>query len=164
MVNPQLANYIKTEEAQGYTEAQLRSTLLKQGYPQKDINEAINSNKSPSIPSPKKQSSARPTGITIIALLYMIFGGLGILYNIYGFFSSASLLGSIPVVGGILAGLSFFAIFINALTLAVGIGLWKLKKWARTATLIITIIGLVFSIILARTLGSQPIINCSASD
>ena len=41
-INQQLIDYIKTEEAQGYTPQQLRSYLLQQGYKSSDIEEAIN--------------------------------------------------------------------------------------------------------------------------
>lgn len=43
MANKQLADWIKTEEAQGYNEEQLRVYLTKQGYKQKDIEEAVKS-------------------------------------------------------------------------------------------------------------------------
>ena len=43
MVNKQLADWIKSEEAQGYSEKQLRYYLLKQGYNSKDIDDAIKS-------------------------------------------------------------------------------------------------------------------------
>ncbi len=41
MVNKQLADWIKTEEAQGYTEVQLRKYLEDNGYKKRDIEEAI---------------------------------------------------------------------------------------------------------------------------
>lgn len=41
MVNQQLINYIKTEEAQGYTPQQLRNALIQQGYNSQEVDEAI---------------------------------------------------------------------------------------------------------------------------
>ncbi len=41
MVNKQLVDWIKSEEAQGYSERQLREYLLKQGYLKKDVDEAV---------------------------------------------------------------------------------------------------------------------------
>ncbi len=41
MVNQQLVDYIRTEEAQGYPPEQLRNVLLKQGFPADDIDFAI---------------------------------------------------------------------------------------------------------------------------
>ena len=43
MVNKKLLEWIKTEEAQGYTEQQLRDVLKKQGYKEKDVEEAFSS-------------------------------------------------------------------------------------------------------------------------
>ena len=41
MVNQQLLEYIKGQEAQGHTEQELRQFLLNQGYPQNEIEEAF---------------------------------------------------------------------------------------------------------------------------
>ena len=43
MVNKQLADWIKSEEAHGYSETQLRKYLIQQGYNKKDIEDAIKS-------------------------------------------------------------------------------------------------------------------------
>ena len=43
MVNQQLIDYIKSEEAQGYTPKQLYDYLVQQGYNPNEVNEAINS-------------------------------------------------------------------------------------------------------------------------
>lgn len=42
MVNQQLIDWIKSEEAQGYTPQQLYNSLTQQGYNPNDVNEAIN--------------------------------------------------------------------------------------------------------------------------
>jgi len=55
-VNKQLADWIKSEEAKGYPERQLKEYLLKQGYSIKDIDEAIKSfDNDPLAPSPLKK-------------------------------------------------------------------------------------------------------------
>ena len=41
MVNQQLVDYIKTQEAQGYAPQQLRDSLIQQGYNPNEIDEAI---------------------------------------------------------------------------------------------------------------------------
>ncbi len=41
MVNKRLVDWIKSEETQGYTEAQLRKYLIQKGYNKKDVEEAI---------------------------------------------------------------------------------------------------------------------------
>ena len=41
MVNQQIVNYLKKEEAEGYSEEQLKEVLLENGYDPKEIQEAI---------------------------------------------------------------------------------------------------------------------------
>ncbi|HSF00752.1 MAG TPA: hypothetical protein VLA48_07645 [Nitrososphaeraceae archaeon] len=93
----------------------------------------------------------RPTGITIIAIL-MILGGLILLFTgITPLFigplisidsdSSASGLGFLITIGGlVLVGLGIASLIVSR-------GLLKGKGWARTITLIISIIAIIFAII-----------------
>lgn len=66
MVNQQLLDYIKTEEAQGYTPKQLRDYLIQQGYDPNEVDEAINivNTEMQSAPqtSAPQQVSTQPTG------------------------------------------------------------------------------------------------------
>lgn len=57
MVNQQLINYIKTEEAQGYTPQKLRNYLIVQGYNEKEVDEAINYTKNTN-PAPKNTNTS----------------------------------------------------------------------------------------------------------
>ena len=96
-------------------------------------------------------SQQRPTGITIIAVL-MIIGGLILLFTgITPLFlgplisidsdSSTSALGFLITIGGlVLVGL-------GVASLIVSWGLLKGKGWARTITLIISIIAIISAII-----------------
>jgi hypothetical protein len=45
MVDKRIVDWIKSEEAQAYSEEQLRQSLLKQGYKPAEVNEAINSSR-----------------------------------------------------------------------------------------------------------------------
>ena len=45
MADKRIVDWIKSEEAQGYSEEQLKQSLLKQGYNQTDVNEAISSSR-----------------------------------------------------------------------------------------------------------------------
>ncbi len=93
----------------------------------------------------------RPTGITIIAVL-MIIGGLVLLFTgITPLFlgplisidsdSSTSALGLLITVGGLtLVGLGIASFIVSW-------GLLKGKGWARTITLIISIITIIFAIV-----------------
>jgi hypothetical protein len=93
----------------------------------------------------------RPTGITIISIL-MIIGGIILLFTgITPLFlgplisidsdSSTSELGLLITIGGlVLVGLGIASIIVSW-------GLLKGKRWARTITLIISIIAIIFAIV-----------------
>ncbi|HEX6293772.1 MAG TPA: hypothetical protein VFZ46_01340 [Nitrososphaeraceae archaeon] len=93
----------------------------------------------------------RPTGITIIAVL-MIIGGLILLFTgITPLFigplisidsdSSTSELGLLITIGGLTL------VALGIASLIVSWGLLKGKGWARTITLIISIIAIIFAVI-----------------
>jgi hypothetical protein len=97
-------------------------------------------------------SQHRPTGITIISVL-MILGGIillftgiaplffGTLISIDSSDSSTSGLGLLFTIGGlILVGLGIASFIVSW-------GLLKGKRWARTITLIISIISIIFAIV-----------------
>jgi hypothetical protein len=102
MVNPKLVNWIKSEEAQGYSEKALIKVLSKQNYSNKDIKEAFDSLKEKSNKTPFSISFILLTGLSFISLilititllisfttgmiigyLLMILSGTGIGYLIY---------------------------------------------------------------------------------
>ena len=93
----------------------------------------------------------RPTGITIIAVL-MIIGGLVLLFTgitplfigpliSIGSDYSTSALGFLITIGGLVL------VVLGIASLVVSWGLLKGKGWARTTTLIISIIAIIFAII-----------------
>jgi hypothetical protein len=94
----------------------------------------------------------RPTGITIIAVL-MIIGGLillftgitplflGPLISIDSSDFSTSELGFLITIGGLVL------VVLGIVSLVVSWGLLKGKGWARTITLIISIIAIIFAIV-----------------
>ena len=110
------------------------------------------------------QHQHRPTGITIIAIL-MIIGGIILLFTgitplflgpLISIESSSSdyqisELGLLITIGGlVLVGLGIAS-------LAVSWGLLKGKGWARTITLIISIIAIIFAII--SLVSSQDLVH-----
>src|SRR5437762_13688505 len=91
-------------------------------------------------------TSARPTGVTIIAVLALIGGVLGILGSLLLILVSAATLSG---------GLFIYAILTLILSvgeLAFGIGAWSLRPWACTLGVAIEIVSVVLSI-LAVILG-----------
>ena len=93
----------------------------------------------PSLPVPR--IGVRPSGITVLAVLYWlsaivaILGGLtyssGLLY-----FVPLAFLALFWIVGAVL-------IVIGILDIVIGWGLWSLRKWARTVAIVLAIVGLI---------------------
>ena len=94
---------------------------------------------------------SRPLGVTIIAALQII---VGIIYIVFAFlFGAIGLMGSsdMDAMGGS---------FVTAILVGIAIpcfimswGLLKGKSWAWTITLILTIIGLIMSIVSLNVIG-----------
>ena len=71
MVNQQLIDWIKSEEAQGYTPQQLYNSLIQQGYNPNEVNEAI---KIASQPNQQTSQSSEPVKKSFNLLPFMIIG------------------------------------------------------------------------------------------
>src|SRR5579872_1394363 len=95
----------------------------------------------------------RPTGVTVIAILqfiaagFLVLGGLGLLLMGAG---GAAIIKGGSGGGAFLAGLGIFgaiALFIfAAIYLALGIGMWNLKNWARIICLFLLGLGLLAAV------------------
>lgn len=98
----------------------------------------------PGEPAPGMQRGARPTGVTILAVLEFI-GGLALL-GVGGMFMAAGpvlIPADVPGAGAIFAALGGFIVLIGLLYFLVGWGLWTGRAWAWTAALVLAIIGLL---------------------
>lgn len=93
---------------------------------------------------------ARPTGVTILAILSFLGGVLTILGGVGSFFIGAVGAGAAPALGGPLAIFGAFAgvilLVLGVLYLINGFGLLKLMAWARQLTMVLVVIGLLFGI------------------
>lgn len=101
----------------------------------------------------------RPTGVTVIAILcflgaaFCILGGLGLILG--GGFIATMIhqqggQGSGPAAGmlaGLGAVMGFGFLVGAAIDIVLGIGLWKLKGWARITTIVLTGIGAAFQVL-----------------
>lgn len=90
----------------------------------------------------------RPTGVMILAVLEIIGGVFAILGGIgmlalggfaagYGYGAEGAFFGAIGVI----------VLLIGLFSLAVGWGLWNLRKWAYQIAMILGIIGIIISIL-----------------
>ena len=92
----------------------------------------------------------RPTGVTILAVLEFIGAGFLILLGLL-LLVGMGMLGAmggggeggrfLGVLGALGAAAGVVVIIVAALPLAIGIGLWKLKNWARILVIIFATIG-----------------------
>jgi len=85
-------------------------------------------------------SLARPTLVTVIAILHFVGGAFMLLASILGFTVEAGSTQSDRALGIVLAAV--FVLF-GALSLAAGIGLWKMREWGRILQIVLASIGLL---------------------
>lgn len=71
MIDKRIVDWIKSEEAQGYSEEQLKQSLLQQGYKPADVNEAISSSKTNSSLGFNQFLSQK--GTLFMVLFYILF-------------------------------------------------------------------------------------------
>jgi len=85
--------------------------------------------------------SIRPSGVTILAVLYWlsaivaILGGLAYVAGV-SYFVPLAFLTLLWIVGAVL-------IAIGVLDILIGWGLWSLRKWARTVAIVLAVVGLI---------------------
>jgi hypothetical protein len=110
----------------------------------------------------------RPTGITILAILGIVFGILGILGGgctvlggaAVGALGAASGVGVAAAGGGLLSILGIVTLAMSVGWLAFGIGAWTLKPWAWMLGLVlvgISIVVALLTVISGGDFGSQLI-------
>ena len=94
---------------------------------------------------------ARPTGVTILAILEIISGVIAIAFGAFfgtlmGSMGIGMMMGDGEALGAIFAAIGGITIALGAISFVLAWGLLKGKSWAWTITLILTIISLVFDL------------------
>jgi hypothetical protein len=98
---------------------------------------------------------ARPTGVTILAVLSFIAAaltllGAGVMFLVGSSAGLAAMAGRGGGMGGPLAAMGAFAgvacLILAVLYLINGVGLWKLRGWGRLLTIVLLVIGVVFEV------------------
>lgn len=104
------------------------------------------------IPTPTAGYSApsgeRPLGVTILALLEIIVGALGLFGAITVITFGSILFGAFGLILGVIV------LFLALIDLIVGWGLWTLKSWAWMVALIVNIINLILNAVQLNFLGA----------
>lgn len=91
-------------------------------------------------PSPAP-AAARPTGITILAILAGLAGALGLLAGFALLFAGTVLFGGLGALLGI-AVLAYAALFVSF-----AYGAWTLKPWAWPLGVAVTVYGIILQVI-----------------
>ncbi|MFC1690624.1 DUF4234 domain-containing protein [Nanoarchaeota archaeon] len=85
MANPQLIQYLKTQEAQGYTPAQLKQVLLQQGYKPEEVDEAISA-AGAGVPAQSSSTSPPQSGGIKKRNPFLVFLFVFITFGFYGLY------------------------------------------------------------------------------
>ena len=90
---------------------------------------------------------SRPLGVTVLALLEMIFGVLLVLVGAL-VFGGASYLSAYTgtLLASVFAFIGVIALIVGVFAILIGYGLWTGKGWAWTLAFVFTIIGLAFGL------------------
>jgi len=89
----------------------------------------------------------RPVGVTIIAVIVILLGMISACSGLVGFAQfSAGFLGTVLGLGGSLTLSFIFTIVWGLAALLVGWGLWRMKKWAWMAAVIVLAVKLLFAV------------------
>jgi|Deesub1362B_J571_1020462.scaffolds.fasta_scaffold00005_411 hypothetical protein len=97
----------------------------------------------------------RPLGVALISIFQILVGLLmilgGIAFIIIGaamspFLGLMGMMGFIGMIGGVIL-LIVSIIILGIITIIIGIGMWNGREWARLITLILSVLGLLVSIL-----------------
>ncbi len=99
----------------------------------------------------------RPTGVTVLAVLNFLGAGLYALFTVLFFLIGAggAASGMMSEMGGgaaafllgLGAAVGVILLIFSAIGLAIGIGLWKLRNWARIVTIVLVGLSLLLGVI-----------------
>jgi hypothetical protein len=150
MVNLQLLKYIQDSLANNVSLEQIRKNLSGAGWPDSQIDEAVNS-LNQQVPKDKPIISKKqaPTGIKVLAVLGYIGVALNVISGLFLILAGgliSTILSSVPALSSlsqlsVIAGIS--VLIFDVFDFFLIRGLWKGQKWARTLTIIFGILGIL---------------------
>lgn len=89
----------------------------------------------------------------VAALLF--FGGMASIVSVSG---DADAVTAVPVLGLIGSGLALIALVCSIPSIVVGIGMWRLRPWARIAGIVLSVLHLFWMIPFSTALGVYGLI------
>lgn len=96
----------------------------------------------------------RPTGVTILAVLQLLFGAFAVLAGLGAFVGGAvfaGLFSAFPLVGllggAAIAMIGMLMLVFGLVVLAVGYGFWTGQPWAWTVGMVLTLLGIITSVL-----------------
>jgi len=98
-------------------------------------------------------STARPTGATIVALLVLVSGVWQVIVGL-GFAIPGGLLGGLiggnvapGAMGGMVVNVGLLTLVVGALSIAAGLGIWRLRPWAWTLAAIVAATSIALTLL-----------------
>lgn len=166
MANQRVVDYIKAQLPRGFTLEQIKKGLVSQGWSKQEVEESakvafgkrdINSpdygNTSFNQSNPQEDKQI-PAGVKIIGILYYILTGIFFLGGGTIILEGGSVSIILSFISPVLSSMRVAFIILSlplfgfaVLYFFLGRGMWKGQKWARIVAIIITLIGLVGSIV-----------------
>jgi hypothetical protein len=100
----------------------------------------------------------RPFGVTLLAILYGIGGVLSIATGVMLVFLLPSFSVMVPEMAfrPMFQGLSIFYLIFGAFGIVIAYGLWNLKNWARIIVIILSVLGILWSLGMVGMMLSFP--------
>lgn len=106
--------------------------------------------------------TARPQGITILAILSFVGGAFAVLGGL-GALGFGSLLSAAAGIGGLFQILGIVALVLGIAELAIGYGFWTLKPWAWSFAFVVFVVSILIEILRFLSWGSYGVTNIAIS-
>lgn len=102
--------------------------------------------------------TARPQGITILAVISLVGGAFAVLGGL-GALGFGTILASVAGVGGLFQILGLIALVLGIAEVAIGYGFWTLRPWAWSFALVVFVVGILVEILRFLSWGGYGFTN-----